>query len=139
MSDKTYEQIVLILQATPYYLELEQIEKDHQATVQPILHQTSELLRAFQKETRAGNANGAQEFQYTLDQNVKIIVDTYQRNKREWSKVMARLGEDIGGLLGETLIEVVKGMDKKETSSAGSDMNLQRVLIQVARRMHSEE
>lgn len=138
MSDKTHQQIVLILQATPYYLELEQIEKDHQAIVQPILHQTSELLRAFRNETRAGNTNGAQECQYTLDQNVKIIVDTYQRNTREWSKVMARLGEDIGGLLGETLIEVAKGMNKREISAAGSDMNLQRVLIQVARRMHSE-
>ncbi|TGO24712.1 hypothetical protein BPAE_0096g00180 [Botrytis paeoniae] len=137
MSDKTHQQIVLILQATPYYSELEQIEKDHQAIVQPVLHQTSELLRTFRKETRAGNINGAQKCQDTLDQNVKIIVDAYERNKREWNKVMARLGEDIGGLLGETLVEVAKGMDKRGTSAAGSDMNLQRVLIQVARRMHS--
>lgn len=138
MSDKTHQQIVLILQATPYYSELEKIEKDHQSIVQPALRQTSELLRAFRKETRAGNTNGTQECQDTLDQNVKIIVDTYERNKREWNKVMARLGEDIGGLLGETLIEVARGMDKRGTSAAGSDMNLQRVLIQVARRMHSE-
>ncbi|KAF7859514.1 uncharacterized protein EAF02_010962 [Botrytis sinoallii] len=138
MSDKTHEQIVLILQATPYYSELEQIEKDHQAIVQPVLRQTSELLRAFRKETRAGNTNGAQECQDTLDQNVKIIVDTHERYKREWNKVMARLGEDIGGLLGETLVEVAKGMGRRGSSAAGSDMNLQRVLIQVARRMHSE-
>ncbi|TGO10090.1 hypothetical protein BTUL_0144g00040 [Botrytis tulipae] len=138
MSEKTHQQIMLILQATPYYSELAQIEKDHQATVQPVLHQTSEVLRAFRKETRAGNTNGAQECQDTLDQNVKIIVDTYERNKREWNKVMARLGEDIGGLLGKTLVEVARGMDKRGTSAAGSDMNLQRVLIQVARRMHSE-
>ncbi|KAF7943925.1 uncharacterized protein EAE97_005995 [Botrytis byssoidea] len=138
MSDKTHQQILLILQATPYYLELAQIEKDHQATVQPVLQQTSEVLRAFRKETRAGNTNGAQECQDTLDQNVKIIVDTYERNKREWNKVMARLGEDIGGLLGKTLVEVARGMDRRGTSAAGSDMNLQRVLVQVARRIHSE-
>ncbi|KAF7903081.1 hypothetical protein EAF00_002983 [Botryotinia globosa] len=138
MSEKTHQQILLILQATPYYSELAQIEKDHQATVQPVLHQTSEVLRAFRKETRAGNTNGAQECQDTLDQNVKIIVDTYERDKREWNKVVARLGEDIGGLLGKTLVEVARGMDKRGTSAAGSDMNLQRVLIQVARRMHSE-
>ncbi|TGO39728.1 hypothetical protein BHYA_0049g00640 [Botrytis hyacinthi] len=138
MSDKTHQQILLILQATPYYSELEQIEKDHQAIVQPVLHQTSELLRAFRKEIRAGNTNSAQEYQDTLDQNVKIIVDTYERNKREWNKVMARLGEDIGGLLGKTLVEVARGMDKRGSSAAGSDMNLQRVLIQVARRMHCE-
>ncbi|TGO62136.1 hypothetical protein BOTNAR_0118g00130 [Botryotinia narcissicola] len=138
MSDKTHQQILLILQATPYYSELAQIENDHQATVQPVLHQTSEVLRAFRKEIRAGNTNGAQECQDTLDQNVKIIVDTYERNKREWNKVMARLGEDIGGLLGKTLVEVARGMDKRGSSAAGRDMNLQRVLIQVARRMHSE-
>ncbi|KAF7911467.1 uncharacterized protein EAF01_002974 [Botrytis porri] len=139
MSDKTHQQIVLILQATPYYPELEQIEKDHHAIVQPVLQHTSELLRAFRKETRAGNTNGARECQDTLDENIKVIIDAYERNKREWNKVMARLGEDIGGILGKTLVDVAKGLDERGTSPAGSDMNLQRVLVQVARRMHAEE
>ncbi|KAF7958312.1 hypothetical protein EAE96_001863 [Botrytis aclada] len=136
MSNKIHQQILLILQATPYYTPLTQIEAAHHTTTQPILHTTRALLHTFRTETRAGNTNAAQAVQESLDQNVKLIVDAYERNKREWNKILTRLAEDIGGVLGRTLLEVARGAG---LGPAGCEMNLGRVIVRVARRMHEEE
>ncbi|KAF7853061.1 hypothetical protein EAF04_010800 [Stromatinia cepivora] len=138
MPTVTHEQITLLLQSSPYHTELQQIEKDYLASNKPILAQTRKSLTAYRVANRAGNATAAQECQDIIDQNIHTLVDIHKEKKREWDIVIGRLGEDVGGLLGRTLTDVARGMSGSDAAATRNDMNLEKVLVEVVKRMHSE-
>ncbi|KAJ8065855.1 hypothetical protein OCU04_004959 [Sclerotinia nivalis] len=138
MPNATQEKITLLLQSSPYHIELLQIEKDYRASHKPILAQTKKSLTAYRVATRAGNTAAAQECQDNIDQNVHKMVDIHKEKKREWDIVIGRLGEDVGGLLGRTLTDVARELGGSGAAADGNDMNLEKVLAEVVKRMHSE-
>ncbi|APA09282.1 predicted protein [Sclerotinia sclerotiorum 1980 UF-70] len=139
MPNATQEKITLLLQSSPYHTELQEIEKDYRDTHKPFLTQTKKSLIAYRAATRAGKTAALQEHQDNIDENIHKMVDLHKEKKREWDIVIQRLGEDVGGILGRTLVDVVRELGGSRTNVAGGhDMNLGKVLVEVAKRMDSE-
>ncbi|CAD6442346.1 e7579d22-54c8-4b42-b8bf-b957a16321ad [Sclerotinia trifoliorum] len=138
MPTATQEKIAL-LQSSPYHTELQQIEKDYRATHKPLLLQTKKSLIAYRAATRAGNTAALQEHQDNIDENIHKMVDLHKEKKREWDIGIQRLGEDVGGILGRTLMDVVRELGGRRPNIAeGHDMDLGKVLVVVGKRMDSE-
>ncbi|ESZ92750.1 hypothetical protein SBOR_6862 [Sclerotinia borealis F-4128] len=133
-----HQTILLLFSSSPYYTELQQMQKEYQTSSHNTLLQTQNSLSIYRNAVRTRSPMGIQAAQEMIDRNVQEMVEFHEEKKRKWDVVMERLAEDVGGYLGRVLKEVVREMNGR-VGLVGSEMNLEGVLNEVGTRMYAEK